>query len=185
MNALAALADEVGVNERTLRRAVSGGTLQGSTPTARKLELPLSERVYVRKSWSLISTLRTALRTEPNVRFALLFGSAATGADTPKSDVDVLVAMRDAGFERVIDLRTKLTRLTDRQVDLTRLEDAEAEPALLAQIVAEGRVLADREGLWPSLRTREKQLRRRGARQDARRLERALARIDQMLAAER
>ena len=57
---------------------------------------------------SLLSRLRSALRTERNVRFALLFGSAATGADTPASDVDVLVDLRDPSLERLADLGAKL-----------------------------------------------------------------------------
>ena len=182
MTGLALLAEEVGVNERTLRRAVSQGTLHGSRPTPRKLDLPLREREYVRRSWRLLSTLRTALRTEQNVRFALLFGSAATGMDTPGSDVDVLVDMRDASFERVVDLVTKLTRLVGRPVDVVELKDAEAEPSFLAQVVADGRVLVDREELWPRLRSREAALRRRGSQHDAQRLHTALAGIDRLLA---
>jgi predicted nucleotidyltransferase len=182
MTGLALLAEEAGINERTLRRAVSQGTLHGNRPTPRKLELPLSEREYVRRSWGLLSTLREALRTEQNVRFALLFGSAATGGDTPESDVDVLVDLRNASFERVVDLGTKLTRLVDRPVDLVELKDAEAEPSFLAQAVGDGRVLVDREDQWSGLRRREAGLRRRGSRRDARRLHSALAGIDRLLA---
>jgi predicted nucleotidyltransferase len=182
MTGLALLAEEAGVSERTLRRAVSLGTLRGSRPTPRKLELPLREREYVRRSWGLLSTLRTALRTEQNVRFALLFGSAATGMDTPGSDVDVLVDMRDPSFERVVDLVTKLSRLVGRQVDVVVLKDAETEPSFLAEIVADGRVLVDREEQWPRLRRREAELRRRGSQHDAQRLNASLAGIDSLLA---
>jgi predicted nucleotidyltransferase len=182
MNGLALLAEEVGVTERTLRRAVSQGALRGSRSTPRKLDLPLPEREYVRRSWGLLSTLRGALRTEHNVRFALLFGSTAKGTDTPDSDVDVLVALRDSGFERVVDLTEKLTRLAGRRVDIVALEDVEAEASLLAEIVRDGRVLVDREDLWPRLRRREAGLRRRGEEDDARRLERALGGIDRLLA---
>jgi predicted nucleotidyltransferase len=183
MTELGLLAEEVGVNDRTLRRAVAQGTLRGSRSTPRKLELPLHEREYVRRSWELLSTLRTALRTEHNVRFALLFGSAATGTDAPDSDVDVFVDMRDPRFERVVDLGTKLTRLTGRPVDVVELEHAEADPSFLAQVVADGRVLVDREDLWPRLRRRETALRRHGSRDDATRLQTALAGIDRLLAA--
>jgi predicted nucleotidyltransferase len=182
MTGLALLAEEVGVNERTLRRAVNQGTLHGLRPTPRKLELPLREREYVRRSWKLLAVLRAALRTEQNVRFALLFGSAATGIDTPASDIDVLVDLRDASFERTVDLGTKLTRHIGRPVDVIELEEAEAEPAFLAQVVADGRVLVDREGLWPRLCLREQGLRRRGIQEDARRMQTALAGIDRMLA---
>jgi predicted nucleotidyltransferase len=182
MSDLVLLAGEVGVDERTLRRAMSLGTLRGSRSSPRKLELPLSEREYVRRSWGLISMLRAALRTEQNVRFALLFGSAATGTDTRASDVDVLVDLRDASFERVVDLTTKLTRLLGRRADVVEIEDAEAEPSFLAQVVADGRVLVDREDLWPDLRRREGRLRQRGSQHDARRLDRVLTGIDRLLA---
>jgi uncharacterized protein len=182
MTELGLLAEEVGVNERTLRRAVDQGTLRGSRSTPRKLDLPLHEREYVRRSWGLLSTLRTALRTERNVRFALLFGSAATGADMSESDVDVLIDMHDPRFERVVDLSTKLTRLAGRPVDVVELEHAEANPSFLAQVLADGRVLVDREELWPRLRRREPGLRRRGSRQETQQLHRALAGIDRLLA---
>ncbi len=179
---MALLAEEVGVNERTLRRAVNLGTLRASRLAPRKLQLPLDEREYVRRSWGLVVALRAALRTEQNVRFALLFGLAAAGTDTPGSDIDVLVDLRDASFERVVDLVTKLTRLVGRPVDVVELKDAEGEPSFLAQVLADGRVLVDREDLWPGLRAREESLRRRGSRRDASRMDRALAGIDQMLA---
>ena len=182
MTGLALLAEEVGINERTLRRAVGQGTLYGSRPTPRKLELPLSEREYVRRSWGLLATLREALRTEQSVGFALLFGSAAMGVDTPGSDVDMLVDLRDPSFERVVDLSTKLTRLVGRPVDVVELKDAETDPSFLAQALGDGRVLVDREGLWPRLRDREPGLRRRGSRRDAQRLHSALAGIDRLLA---
>ncbi len=34
-------------------------------------------------------------------------------------------------------------------------QDAESEPSFLADVIADGRVLVDREGLWPRLRSRE------------------------------
>lgn len=48
------------------------------------------------------------------MRFALLYGSAAAGEDTPDSDVDVLVSLRDG-----------------RDVEIVRLEDAERKPSFL------------------------------------------------------
>jgi hypothetical protein len=53
---------------------------------------------------------------------------------------------------------------------------------LLAEIVRDGRVLVDREDLWPRLRRREAGQRRRGEEEDARRLDRALGGIDRLLA---
>lgn len=182
MNELRMLADEVGVSERTLRRATDQGTLRATRIGPRALELSLSERVYVRRSWPLISALRVALRTEPNVRFALLFGSTATGTDTRESDIDILVDLRDASLERLLDLQAKLVAVVGRDVDVVRLTDAEDEPALLAAALAEGRVLVDRGGVWPTLCRRKSLLRGRQAERDAQRVRDALAGIDRLLA---
>jgi predicted nucleotidyltransferase len=181
MTALMSLAQDVGVSERTLRRAVSQGTLRGTRPSPRKLELPLSERQFVRRSWGLFTMLRRALRTEHGVRFVLLFGSAARGGDVPGSDVDVLVVLRDAHLERVADLSVKLSEAAGRQVDVVRLQDAEVDPAFLADALRDGRVVVDRDRLWPRLRAREPGLRRRGERQEDRRMRAALEGIDRLL----
>ena len=182
MTELALLAREVGVHERTLRRAIAEGSLRGVRRTPRTLDVSLSEREYVRRSWKLLSALRTALRTEPNVRFALLFGSAARGTGAPGSDVDVLVTLRDGRLERIVELSGKLTAATGRQVDVVRLEDAQTEPSFLADVIADGRVLVDREGLWPRLRSREPSLRRAARKTQADRTDAALAAIDRLLA---
>jgi predicted nucleotidyltransferase len=182
MTELGVLADELGVHERTLRRAVGQGTLRATRPTPRTLALPLSERRYLRRAWPLLAAVRRALRTEQNVRFALLFGSAATGVDTNTSDVDVLVDLRDPSLERVIDLNAKLTAALGRPVDLVRLGDAEREPAFLAAALSDGRVLIDREQLWPRLRGRETTIRRYGSERERRRTQAALAGIDRLIA---
>jgi len=181
MRSLQLLARDVGVNERTLRRAVTQGTLRASRSSPRKLEIPLTECQYVRRSWPIISALRTALRTERNVRFALLFGSCARGTDGPNSDVDVLVVLRDPDLAHLIDLRTRLTDLVGREVDLVLLDQVVQEPFFLAQVLDEGRVLVDRDNRWHVLRAQEPRLRQRAARADARRVSDALMGIDRML----
>jgi predicted nucleotidyltransferase len=185
MTALSFLAGEVGVNERTLRRAVNEGTLKASRPSPRKLELPLSEDLYVRSHWPLIAKLRAALRTERNVRFAMLFGSAARGEDTERSDVDVIADLRDSSLDQIFDLERKLEGAVGKSVDVIRLEDAEGDPTFLANALDVGRVLADRRGTWPGLMDRLPGLRRRGRRRDAKRKRDALAGIDRFLAARR
>lgn len=182
MAALTRLAEDVGVSERTLRRAINDGALRATRPTPRTLQLALSERQYVRRSWTLLSRLRQALRTEHNVRFALLFGSAARGTDAPASDVDVLVDMRDDGLSRLVDLEAKLGAATGRRVDVVRLVDAAASPAFLAGIAADGRVLVDRDDYWPRLRARETDLRRRAQVHEAESVQAALANVDRLRA---
>ena len=181
MTALAQLADELNVNERTLRRAIGEGSLRATRRSPRTLELSIAERGYIRHAWALISALRQALRTEHNVRFALLFGSVARGTDAPESDVDLLVALRDASLDRVVDLEAKLSAATGRRVQIVRLEDAEAQPAFLAELTAVGRVLVDRDGAWTHLGGRGSRLRKQ-ARSTGQETQAALAGIDAFLA---
>jgi predicted nucleotidyltransferase len=129
----------------------------------------------------LLSSLRQALRTEQNVRFAVLFGSAATGSDAPGSDVDVLVDLRDSSLDRIVDLSSKLTRIVGRRVDVVRLQDAEVDPAFLLNILADGRVLVDREKRWTRLQRREPSRAPRGQLQHAMRARAALGGIDRLL----
>lgn len=176
------LGTELGVSERTLRRALNEGTLRATRPTPRRLTITAAEKHYLRRSWDLLAGLRQILRTEHNVRFALLFGSASRGDDTTESDVDLLVSMRDPSLARVADLSLKLEELLGRSVDVVTLEDAATEPRLLVDASADGRVLVDREHRWARLQAEADSQARRAARQYKRRKERALARIDQMLA---
>lgn len=185
MKPLALLAEEVGVNERTLRRAVDEGTLRARRPSPRKLELGMGERRYVSRRWPLIADLRKVLRTEHDVRFAMLFGSAATGDDTERSDVDVIADLRTPDFMREIELSIKLEEAVGRSVDIVELKHAEEDPTFLAMALADGRVLVDREETWPRLKGHETDLRRRGRRRDLKRKRDALARADRFLAASR
>ncbi len=181
MTALSFVAKEVGVNERTLRRAVNEGALRATRPSPRKLELPFSEERYLRGHWQLIAKLREALRTEHNVRFAILFGSAARGDDAERSDVDVIADLRDSSLDPVLDLSLKLEDAVGRSVDVVRLEDAEDDPTFLAMALEDARVLVDRNEAWLRLQGEAADLRRRGRRRDARRKREALAGIDRFL----
>jgi hypothetical protein len=182
MSELASLAERLNVSERTLRRAVDRGVLRARRPSPRRLEISLAEKRYACHAWPLLASLRAALRTEGNVRFALLFGSAARGEDTPRSDIDLLVEMRDDGLERIAGLSVKLEGLTGRRVDVVPVRSAETIPAVLADALADGRVLVDRDGLWPELQSQQHSLQRRAQRTERRRRKAALAGIDRMLA---
>jgi predicted nucleotidyltransferase len=181
MTELELLAEQIGVNERTLRRAFNEGALRAERPTPRKLKIDAAEKQYLRRSWNLLAALREALRTEQNVRFALLFGSAARGEDTASSDLDLLVEMRDPSLIRIVDLGAKLEGLLGRRVDVLTLDDARGNPQLLARALGEGRVLVDREGRWSALRGEAGALQRRARKSARRARHRALDGIDRML----
>ncbi|HVY77901.1 MAG TPA: nucleotidyltransferase domain-containing protein [Solirubrobacterales bacterium] len=180
MTELELLARQVGANERTLRRALNEGTLRAERPTPRKLKLDAAEKQYLRHSWELLGALRRGLRTEQNVRFALLFGSAARGDDSEGSDVDLIVEMRDPSSMRVVDLELKLEGLLGRRVDVLTLEDARANPVLVAEAVAEGRTIVDREERWAQLSSEAGAVDRLARKHLRERSRRALAGIDRL-----
>lgn len=148
--ALQTLAAELSTTDRTLRRAVARGLLRAERVSPRKLEIPVAERDFLRRSWSLLSRLQATLRTEPVVSLAVLFGSAARGEMHAESDVDLLISTRAPGSERAL-----VGRLADRlgiPVQIVLLEDAERAPILLAEVLRDGRVLVDRAHEWAHLR---------------------------------
>src|SRR6266508_1991 len=97
---LRSLARHLEVPERTLRRAASEGLIHGRRISERRYETSLREEAYLRRHWPLLRALREALRTEPNVRLAVLFGSQATGRATESSDLDLLVVLDDGSAAR-------------------------------------------------------------------------------------
>jgi predicted nucleotidyltransferase len=160
---LQALARSVGADERTLRRAVEQGTVRVHRPSPRRLYATQEEQRYLARCWPLLSALRRALRTERSVRLAVVFGSVATGDDSASSDIDLLVAGSDRPPLDDTGLSIRLERVAGRRVHLIRLEEALKSPSLLADVLAEGRVLVDRDGGWLELKRREE-----GVRQAAR-----------------
>lgn len=181
MSELDLLAQQAGVSTRTLRRAVGEGTLRGERSSPRRLKLPAAEKDYVLRRWSLLARLRAALRTEPNVRFALLFGSTARGEDSETSDLDLLVDLRDFSLVRLVDLELKLEPLLGRNVDLLSLTEAESNPLLFAEALREGRVIVDREERWTELHSRTARSERRARDQGRSRGRRAVAGIEGLL----
>jgi predicted nucleotidyltransferase len=171
------LARSLQVNERTLRRAWALGTLRGERVTPHKLHVPVGERVYLRRHWPTISRLRAALRTEPNVSLAVLFGSVARGDDDEESDVDLLVGLRDPGLSNRVALAGRLRKHIDLPLEVIALEGVLRRPALMIEILRDGRVLVDRDRRWSELSAQapsfEAQARER-SRMVARRAEKAI-----------
>lgn len=145
------LASRLDVNERTLRRAWALGTVRGERATPYKLRVPVEERVYLQRHWATISRLRAALRTEPNVSLAVLFGSVARGDDDEGSDVDLLVGLRKPGLSEKVALAKRLRDRTGLPLELVALEDALRRSALMVEILRDGRVLVDRDRQWSEL----------------------------------
>jgi predicted nucleotidyltransferase len=152
------LADEVGASERTLRRGVGSQLIRAQRPSSRRLLLSEEEATWVRLHWPLVSQLRAALRTEPNVELAVLFGSTARGDDVAgASDLDLLVELRRSSPGALEALRQRLSRQLPTEVQIVPLEAAWRNPRLLSEVLRDGRPLVDREQAWLSLRAQARQ----------------------------
>jgi predicted nucleotidyltransferase len=168
MTMLDLLGEEVAVSGRTLRRAAVRGLIRAARPSARRFAVSASEFAYVRNHWPLLGALLEALRKQPNVRLAVLFGSVARGQAHPDSDLDVLVRLRSDHPEARAEIVDALEAAGGRSVQLISLTQAEAAPLLLADVLADGRVLVDRDGDWPRLQRRRSSIARRALAEDQR-----------------
>jgi predicted nucleotidyltransferase len=175
--ALAETARELDCSERTLRRYINDGLLRGRRLDRYRFELPTQEQRYANSHWNLLHGLRTALRTERDVRLAVLFGSMSTGEESGDSDVDLLVVYRRKDKLALASLKRRLSDALERRLHIVALEDARRSASLLADIIAEGRVIVDRDRLWPGLRTEQDQLVDMAAREDEQTLSLARAAV--------
>ena len=153
---MSSLALELGISERTLRRAALRGTLraEGLNP----LRLGLEEESYLLRRWPLLEGVLATLRTQHNVRLAVLFGSAARGVDGEDSDIDLLVRLRDDTFAPRARAVTALEQALGRRVHVVTVGEAPA--TLLADALRDGRVVVDRDGDWADLRKRALEIQR-------------------------
>jgi predicted nucleotidyltransferase len=178
---LPALARDIGVPERTLRRAVQRGTVRCHRPGTRQVELAVDERAYLRENWEIISTLTEALRTERNVRLAVLFGSIARGRAGQDSDVDVLVSLAEDRPLYLSHLAVRLTQALGRDVDVVSLKHVLThDPALLGAILRDGRPVVDREHAWPTLIAKRPTIERAAVKARAQRRRRAAQAVKQL-----
>ncbi len=162
------VARELKTTDRTLRRAVDEGLVRGRRLSPRKFDMPIAEQVYLRQNWPLLGELREALRTEPSVRAAVLFGSYARGEQRHESDLDILVDREPGPGLRAVAER--LSARLGRSTQLVAVEDAEQAPLLLSEILRDGRVLVDRNATWARLLDAKPAIERRAA-QERRRVD--------------
>src|SRR5947209_1233907 len=125
MTELDALAEEVGISGRTLRRAAERGAIRCQRPSERRIVVPPREYDYIRRHWPLFDRLLHVLRTQPSVRFAVVFGSVARGEEQADSDLDLLVQLRDDGSGARAELREQLETAAGRRVQLVGRDEAE------------------------------------------------------------
>jgi len=93
----------------------------------------------------ILQKLSTALKAEPDIAFAYLFGSVAKGRSGPLSDVDVAVYFHlnsdvRSRFDRRLELMSKLSRALRRDdVEVVSLHDAPLDLAF--EILAYGKLI--------------------------------------------
>ena len=183
---LADLARELDVDPRTLRRAAADGTVVCERVSARRQLVSEEEWRYALEHWPLLSMLRRALRTEPNVRLAVLYGSAARGDDVTDSDVDLLVSLREDHADAAVKLAVRLERVLSREVDVARLGRVQSTaPLLLLRVIDEGRVLLDRDHEWDVLKARRGEVALSARQTHVARRRRARVSVRELLAADR
>jgi predicted nucleotidyltransferase len=89
--------------------------------------------------------------TDPDVRLAVVFGSAARSTPTRRSDLDIGVL--GVPGARLAALAVRLSRTAGREVDLIALETA--PPLLRVEIARDGILLLERvSGVWSDFRAR-------------------------------
>jgi predicted nucleotidyltransferase len=173
-SALPRIALQLDADERTLRRAVERGAIRARRPSPRALELAPGELAYLRSHWPVLSTLTQALRHDPNVELAVLYGSAARGDEHRGSDVDVLASFRSDDDGAPSRLARRLEEAIGKPVDVARLSRVRRQaPLLLLAAIDDGRVLVDRNGSWPRLRNQRETIARAARRQRQRDRQRA------------
>lgn len=178
MTELDLLAERVGASGRTLRRAAARGLIRCERPSPKRVDVSVRERRYVERHWPLLRDLAAVLRTEPNVRLAVLFGSAARGDSNDSSDLDLLIRLERPRGLAAAQLGLRLTERVGRDVQIVALRDAESSPLLLEDVLRDGRVLIDRDGWWPRLRHRASEIERTARRQQSELEEAAWAQLE-------
>jgi predicted nucleotidyltransferase len=184
MLALADLARAIGVDARTMRRAAADGTIRRERVSPRRQHVDEQEYNYALTHWPLLAKLRKLLRTEPNVRLAVLYGSTARGEDTRESDVDLLVSFAEDHPGAGVKLAVRLEHGLKREVDVARLNRVRnTAPLLLLQALDEGRPVIDRDGLWTDLRAHRGEIEGQARRELESRRQRAHISVSELLAA--
>ncbi|MCB2206436.1 nucleotidyltransferase family protein [bacterium] len=69
----------------------------------------------------LLRSSKDELEREYSVRRIGLFGSVIRGEETEGSDIDIVVDMEHPTFDKYMDLKIHLERVTGRKVDLVLL----------------------------------------------------------------
>lgn len=93
-------------------------------------KIKFEENISFKREWNddnAVSMLKKYCDSDPNIIFALIFGSTATGRNKNNSDLDIAVYFKipPEGFE-ILKFINKLSELSGMDVDLVILNNASA-----------------------------------------------------------
>lgn len=123
----------IGTVQRELQRLESSGLISATKIGNQKhyqanREAPIFEEVrgIVLKTFGVADHLRDALAPlADRIRVAFIYGSVAKGADTARSDIDVMIISDDIGFPEAIQALSTAEEQVRRQINpaVYRLEE--------------------------------------------------------------
>ena len=129
---------------------VRRGTVRGTPGPYGTFDVDADELDYLDSHRDLLTALDDVL-CDISADLVVLFGSAARGSDTTRSDVDLLVDIPGRDGEPRRRLATELRQRLGRPVDTVALHAVEHQPWLLSSVLRDGRVVRDTRGRWPAL----------------------------------
>jgi len=143
------LADELGISDRTARRAAALGLIRGARSTPRDFLVFRGEAEYLRENWAWLEPARRAVRRLPGVSFAAVWRAAAASQTRDPDRIDLVVA---SAVPQLGPLQIRLSRALGRPVTMTPLPWVLDQPAAIVELVDHGRVLVDLADHWRRLK---------------------------------
>lgn len=159
MPAWTALAAELGVHERTLRRGHATGWVRASRSSYRDWFIGEDERLYLTQHWELLTALRRSLRNTHRSRLAVLAGPAAR-RDYDGEAVPVILASVARRTGTQLGLGRRLTDAAGRRVEVIALDEwaLRSHGAVIRDARLFSRVLRDPDQEWRRWQERTRSL---------------------------
>jgi predicted nucleotidyltransferase len=128
-----------GAVQRELKKLTSSGILTVSIAGGRKIyqanrQSPIFQELHdlILKTSGLLEPLRKALRSfTPKISVAFVYGSIATGGDTAKSDIDLMIIGHDVAYGDIYAALQKAEKSLARPVNPNLMSPSEWKQRIL------------------------------------------------------